>query len=135
MRPPVLNPLFASLSDLPGIGPKLEKVFARLLGRGEGEPPRLIDLLFHLPSGFVDRRNQPKLSAVTPETVVTATVTIDKHRPPPPNRPRPSGRTGRGAGGTTSSGYASGGRRAGIPTRPRHEDCTGAARCLNLASR
>jgi ATP-dependent DNA helicase RecG len=88
MRPPVLNPLFASLSALPGIGPKLEKVFARLLGRGEGEPPRIIDLLFHLPSGFVDRRNQPKLSAVTPDTVVTVAVTIDRHRPPPPNRPR-----------------------------------------------
>ena len=39
MRPPVLNPLFAPLSALPGVGPKLEKVFARLLGRGEGEPP------------------------------------------------------------------------------------------------
>ena len=46
---------------LPGIGPKLEKLFARLLGR-DGEPPRIIDLLFHLPTGFVDRRNQPKLS-------------------------------------------------------------------------
>jgi ATP-dependent DNA helicase RecG len=87
MRPPVLNKLFAPLSALPGIGPKLEKVFARLLGRGEGEPPRTIDLLFHLPSGFVDRRNQPKLSEVTPDTVVTVAVTIDRHRPPPPNRP------------------------------------------------
>ena len=62
MRPPVLNPLFASLSALPGIGPKLEKLFGRLIGRG-GEPPRLIDLLFHMPTGYVDRRNQPKLSA------------------------------------------------------------------------
>src|SRR5580692_9453761 len=88
MRPPVLNPLFAPLSALPGIGPKLEKVFARLLSRGESEPPRIIDLLFHLPSGFVDRRNQPKLSEVTPDTVVTLAVTIDRHRPPPPNRPR-----------------------------------------------
>ena len=88
MRPPVLNPLFAPLSALPGIGPKLEKVFARLLSRGESEPPRIIDLLFHLPSGFVDRRNQPKLSEVTPDTVVTVAVTIDRHRPPPPNRPR-----------------------------------------------
>jgi ATP-dependent DNA helicase RecG len=87
MRPPVLNPLFAPLSALPGIGPKLEKVFARLLSRGEGEPPRIIDLLFHLPSGFVDRRNQPKLSEVTPDTVVTVAVTIDRHRPPPPSRP------------------------------------------------
>src|SRR5580658_4123829 len=87
MRPPVLNPLFASLSALPGIGPKLEKLFARLIGRDD-EPPRVIDLLFHLPTGFVDRRNQPKLSEVKPDTVVTVAVTIDRHRPPPPNRPR-----------------------------------------------
>jgi ATP-dependent DNA helicase RecG len=87
MRPPVLNPLFASLSALPGIGPKLEKLFGRLIGRDD-EPPRVIDLLFHLPTGFVDRRNQPKLSEVTPDTVVTVAVTIEKHRPPPPNRPR-----------------------------------------------
>ena len=87
MRPPVLNPLFAQLSALPGIGPKLEKLFGRLLAR-DGEPPRIIDLLFHLPTGFVDRRNQPKLSEVTPDSVVTVAVTIDRHRPPPPNRPR-----------------------------------------------
>src|SRR6185312_2892881 len=87
MRPTVLNPLFASLSALPGIGPKLEKVFGRLIGR-EGEPPRLIDLLFHMPTGYVDRRNRPKLSAVVPDTVVTVAVTVDHHRAPPPNRPR-----------------------------------------------
>src|SRR6202050_243571 len=87
MRPPVLNALFASLSALPGIGPKLEKLFGRLIGRDD-EPPRLIDLLFHLPTGFVDRRNQPKLSEVVPDTVVTVAVTIDRHRPPPPHRPR-----------------------------------------------
>jgi ATP-dependent DNA helicase RecG len=87
MRPPVLNPLFASLKTLPGIGPKLEKLYARLLGR-DSEPPRVIDLLFHLPVGFVDRRHQPKLSEVKPDTVVTVAVTIEKHRPPPPNRPR-----------------------------------------------
>jgi ATP-dependent DNA helicase RecG len=87
MRPTILNPLFASLASLPGIGPKLEKLYARLLARDD-EPPRLIDLLFHLPSGLVDRRNQPKLSAVTPDSVVTVAVTIEKHRPPPPHRPR-----------------------------------------------
>jgi len=87
MRPPVLNPLFASLSALSGIGPKLEKLFGRLIGRN-GEPPRIVDLLFHLPIGSVDRRHQPKLSEVTPDTVVTVAVTVDRHRPPPPNRPR-----------------------------------------------
>ena len=87
MRPLVLNPLFAALSALPGIGPKLEKLFSRLLAR-DGEHARVIDLLFHLPTGFVDRRNQPKLSEVVPDTVVTVAVTVDRHRPPPPNRPR-----------------------------------------------
>ena len=87
MRPTVLNPLFASLSALPGIGLKLEKLFGRLVGR-DGEPPRLIDLLFHMPTGFVDRRNRPKLSDVKPDTVVTVEITVDRHRPPPPNRPR-----------------------------------------------
>jgi ATP-dependent DNA helicase RecG len=87
MRPAVLNPLFATLSALPGVGPKLDKLFQRLLGR-DGEPPRVIDLLFHLPAGFVDRRNRPTLSAVVPDTVVTVKVTIGRHRPPPANRPR-----------------------------------------------
>ena len=79
MRPNVLNPLFAALSALPGVGPKLEKLFARLLSRDD-EPPRVIDLLFHLPTGFVDRRNQPKLSEVRPDTVVTVAVTAPPWR-------------------------------------------------------
>ena len=87
MRPNILNPLFAPLSALSGIGPKLEKLFGRLLGR-DSEPPRIIDLLFHLPTGFVDRRNQPRLSEVKPDTVATVAVTIERHRPPPPHRPR-----------------------------------------------
>ena len=59
----------------------------RLLSSGD-DKPRIIDLLFHLPTGFVDRRNQPKLSEVPPDTVVTVAVTVEGHRPPPPNRPR-----------------------------------------------
>jgi ATP-dependent DNA helicase RecG len=87
MRPPALNPLFASLSTLPGVGPKLQKLYAHLVGRGD-EPPRIIDLLFHLPAGFVDRRKQPKLSEVVPGEVVTVAVTVEAHRPPPPHRRR-----------------------------------------------
>src|SRR5882672_5281259 len=85
MRPSLLDPLFASLTSLPGIGPKLEKLFARLLDR---ETPRVADLLFHLPVGTIDRRARPKLRDVVPDTVVTVTVTVDRHRAPPPNRPR-----------------------------------------------
>jgi len=65
MRPSVLNPLFAPLSALSGIGPKLEKLFQRLIGR-EGEPPRIVDLLF----SHADRLRGPaqpaETSAVTP---------------------------------------------------------------------
>jgi ATP-dependent DNA helicase RecG len=85
MRPPLLNSLFAALTTLPGVGPKVEKLYARLLGR---EAPRLVDLLFHLPSGAIDRRARPKLRDVEYDTIVTVEVTVDLHRPPPPNRPR-----------------------------------------------
>jgi ATP-dependent DNA helicase RecG len=85
MRPPLLNSLFAALTTLPGVGPKVEKLYARLLGR---EAPRLVDLLFHLPSGAIDRRARPKLRDVEYDTIVTVEVTVDLHRPPPPNRAR-----------------------------------------------
>ena len=85
MRPLVLNPLFASLTSLPGVGPKLEKLYAYLLDRAA---PRVVDLLFHLPSGTIDRRSRPKLHEAQPGQIVTVAVTVDKHRPSPPHRPR-----------------------------------------------
>ena len=33
MRPNLLNPLFAAITALPGVGPRLEKLYQRLLGR------------------------------------------------------------------------------------------------------
>jgi ATP-dependent DNA helicase RecG len=86
MRPNVLNPLFAAVTSLAGVGPKLEKLYRRLLSRED--TPRVVDLLFHMPTGTIDRRARPKLRDVMPDTVVTVAVTIDRHRPPPPNRPR-----------------------------------------------
>ncbi len=86
MRPSLLNPLFASLTALPGVGGKVEKLYGRLLDRPEGG--RVIDLLFHMPAGVIDRRLQPKLRDVVFDSVVTVAVTVDRHRPPPPQRPR-----------------------------------------------
>jgi ATP-dependent DNA helicase RecG len=86
MRPSLLNRLFAPVTALPGIAGKSEKLYRRLTGRDEGA--RVVDLLFHLPSGVVDRRQQPKLRDVAPDTVVTVEVHIDGHRPAPPHRPR-----------------------------------------------
>src|SRR5262249_11925255 len=86
MRPPLLNPLFDSVTMLSGIGPKLEKLYRKLLGRDDGA--RVVDLAFHLPSDTIDRRARPKLADVEPGTVATVTVTIDRHRAPPPHRSR-----------------------------------------------
>jgi ATP-dependent DNA helicase RecG len=85
MRPLILNPLFAALTSLSGVGPRLELLYARLLDR---EAPRVVDLLFHLPSGVVDRRARPKLNEVQAGQIVTVAVTVDEHRPVPRNRPR-----------------------------------------------
>jgi ATP-dependent DNA helicase RecG len=85
MRPSLLDPLFASLTSLSGVGPKLAALYARLL---DHEAPRVIDLLFHLPSGTIDRRARPKLNEVQPGQIVTVAVTVEKHRPSPRNRPR-----------------------------------------------
>jgi ATP-dependent DNA helicase RecG len=86
MRPAILNPLFAALTTLPGVGPKVDKLYGHLLGREHGA--RVLDLLFHLPTGTIDRRARPKLKDVVPGTVVTVAVTIDRHRAPPPGRSR-----------------------------------------------
>ena len=86
MRPDVLNPLFAAITSLPGIGSKVERLYRRLLGRDD--VPRVVDLIMHLPTGTIDRRARPKLRDVQPDTVVTVAVTVDRHRPPPPRRSR-----------------------------------------------
>jgi len=86
VRPDLLNPLFAPVTALPGIAAKTERLFRRLLGRDD--VPRVLDLLFHLPSGVIDRRERPKLAEVVPGRVATIMVTIDRHRAPPPGRSR-----------------------------------------------
>jgi ATP-dependent DNA helicase RecG len=86
MRPHALTPYFASLAGLSGIGPKVLRNFSRLLDRPE---PRVLDLLFHLPTGVIDRRSRPKLSEATPDTVVTVEILIEEHREPPRGRKGP----------------------------------------------
>src|SRR6478672_4941832 len=86
MRPALLNPLFAPVTSLPGVGPKQDKLLRYLLGRDE--TPRLVDLLMHLPSQVIDRRARPKIRDAAQGTVVTLEVTVDRHRPPPPRNRR-----------------------------------------------
>src|SRR4030081_1471106 len=86
MRPALLNPLFAPVTSLGGVGPKQDKLFRYLLGRDE--TPRLVDLLLHLPASVIDRRARPKIRDAVPGTVVTLEVTVDRHRPTPSRNAR-----------------------------------------------
>ncbi len=82
MRPEVLFPLFAPVTSLPGIGPRLKKPVETLAG------PHVVDLCWHLPSGLIDRRFAPKIADAPDGVVATVTVTVDDHRPPPRGRER-----------------------------------------------
>ena len=81
MRPALLNPLFAPVTSLAGVGPKQDRLLRYLLDRDE--TPRLVDLLLHLPASVIDRRARPKIRDAVPGTVVTLEVTVDRHRPTP----------------------------------------------------
>src|SRR6266849_7972997 len=79
MRSPLLNPLFAPVTALPGIGPQL----GRLLERAAG--PLVVDLLWHLPVGLVDRRAAPPIGALNPrdwpDAIVTVKARVERHQP------------------------------------------------------
>src|SRR5712671_4522417 len=81
MRPTLLNPLFAPVTTLGGVGPKQDKLLRFLLDRSE--TPRLVDLLLHLPASVIDRRARPKIRDAVPGQIVTIEVTVDRHRPTP----------------------------------------------------
>jgi ATP-dependent DNA helicase RecG len=86
MRPALLNPLFAPVTSLAGVGPKQDRLFRYLLGRDE--TPRLVDLLLHLPASVIDRRARPKIRDAVVGTVVTLEVTVERHRPTPSRNAR-----------------------------------------------
>ena len=79
-RPKILVPLFADVTALAGVGPRIGKLITKLAG------PRVVDLLWHLPSALIDRRFAPKIAEAPDGRVATITVTIDAHEPPPVKR-------------------------------------------------
>jgi ATP-dependent DNA helicase RecG len=81
MRPSILDPLFASVSVLPGVGPKSALLFDRLLAP-PGGGARVIDLLFHLPYDTIDRRTRPKIADAPFDTQVLLDVRVTEHHPP-----------------------------------------------------
>ncbi len=76
---PSSRPLFASVRTLAGIGPKTAETLGKLLGQPEGEEARVVDLLFHLPYGVIDRSQQPGIAKAAEGQTVTLRVRVDRH--------------------------------------------------------
>jgi ATP-dependent DNA helicase RecG len=83
MRPSLLDPVFAPVSSLPGIGPRTAANLATLLGVEAEREPHVVDLLFHLPNGVIDRRLRPGIARAPEGAIVTLEVRVDRHQAPP----------------------------------------------------
>lgn len=76
MRPQILFPLFAALDKLPGLGPRLSKLAAKLCGE------HVVDLLWHLPVSIIDRRASPSLALAENGAIITLKVKVEWHQKP-----------------------------------------------------
>mgnify|MGYP005839815767 CR=1 FL=1 len=75
MRPERLNPLFASVAALPGVGPALARPLRRL------GIERVIDALFHLPVGRVERMRVPALHPALEGRTIILDIEVRDHEP------------------------------------------------------
>jgi len=80
MRPSVLDKLFSPVTTLPGIGPRMAPLYARLTGE------RVVDLIWHFPCGLIDRRLSPRACDAQPGQVATLTLTVLHHAKPASSR-------------------------------------------------
>ncbi len=76
MRPDILNPLFAEVSVLAGVGPRIAKGIEQCAG------PLVVDLLWHLPSGLIDRSFLPSIAEAPAGVIVTLKVKVESHHKP-----------------------------------------------------
>ncbi len=74
MRPEILNPLFTEVEALKGVGPQLAKPLHRL------GLERVVDLLFHLPTGWIERQQVDRLDAAEPGRIITIALTPTDYR-------------------------------------------------------
>jgi ATP-dependent DNA helicase RecG len=80
MRPPLLDPLFAGARVLPGVGPRIAALLARAIGTDDD--PLVRDLLFHLPKGYLDRRQRPPLWQMPQSGTVTVEGVVERIEKP-----------------------------------------------------
>ncbi len=87
MRPSSLDPLFAPITSLPGVGPKMAVLYDKLLGETD-RPARVLDLLFHLPQSGIDRRSSGSILDAPIGETATFAARVTEHRPAPPGKAR-----------------------------------------------
>src|SRR5262249_39051501 len=75
MRPAILFPLFADTRSLTSVGAKLAKLLERVAGQ------KVVDVLFDLPVGVIDRSYGAALSEVPEGRIATVIVTVLDHIP------------------------------------------------------
>ena len=75
LRPEILFPLFAPVTSLKGLGARLGQLVEKAAGA------HVVDLVWHVPTGLIDRRFAPKLADAVPGQIVTLTVTVEAHFP------------------------------------------------------
>ncbi|QPC87713.1 ATP-dependent DNA helicase RecG [Mesorhizobium sp. NBSH29] len=84
MRPTVLDPLFAPVTSLEGVGPKVADMIEKVVPAGvHDRAARAADLLFTLPHSVIDRRHRPGIAGAASGTIVTLDLRVDRHQPPP----------------------------------------------------
>lgn len=76
MRPEILFPLFSQITSISGLGEKSAKLVSNLLG------DKILDLIFHLPSGLIDRTYSPQLINAQIGVVCTLKVKVIEHIAP-----------------------------------------------------
>jgi len=90
MRSEQLNFLFSPVTRIRGVGAAMSGSLSKLLPAAavvaESTVPIIRDLLFHLPSGIVDRRFTCPLNQAPDGVVATFVVTVDEHAPPKQKR-------------------------------------------------
>jgi ATP-dependent DNA helicase RecG len=81
LRPALLNGLFAPVTTISGIGPQLGRLVERAAGK------LIVDLLWHLPTGIVDRRASPSVTQLENGSIVTLKLKVERHEPGMGRRP------------------------------------------------
>lgn len=76
-----IGALCEPLKSLKGLGARGEELLAKVLAKPLGSP-RIADLLWHLPSGYLDRRLTPSVAEAAPGAVTTLVVTPVRYSAP-----------------------------------------------------